>query len=86
MKEILKNNLFWFSWIITLLAYKFMYGGFHPEPVSRNFIKYYSETLVIIANLSPLYYSIENTIKNKKNTVQIGIVILSVFMQLYILW
>jgi hypothetical protein len=78
-------NLFCFSWVLTLIAYILMYGGFHPEPVCRSFIKYYGQTLIVFANLPSLFYALLYWNKNKKNSIDVFVIIASAMLQFFIL-
>lgn len=77
--------LLYYSWIATLLALIFLYGGFHPDGVAANFIKYYTKTLVLFMNFPVLIIAIRQMFKRESGARYLIIIVLSLTLQIYLL-
>lgn len=74
-----------FSWVITSLAMIFIYGGFHPNTITSNFIKCYGLILVLLANMPIFFSNVAKLFSRSINLKDILLILISLTVQIYLL-
>jgi hypothetical protein len=82
----MKNkNLIYFSYIITISAIIFAYGGFHPDMIAKGRILNFSLFLVVLAHLPAIYEVLLHLLKKEADVKYFSFLFLSLLIQSYLL-
>jgi hypothetical protein len=81
-----KNKiLIYFSWVITISAFIFIYGGFHPDKIAKGRILNFSIFLVVIAHIPSAFSLLSQVAKKVFSYKDALLLLISIAIQLVIL-
>jgi nitrate/nitrite transporter NarK len=82
----MKNkNLIYFSWFITISAFIFVYGGFHPDKIAKGRLLNFSLFLVLFAHLPAIFDVLFHLLKKEVDVKNLMFLVLSLLIQCYML-
>jgi len=75
-----KNSIY-FSWVNTISALIFVYGGFHPDMIAKGRILNFSLFLVLLAHLLAIFEVLFNPLKKEVDAKNLMFLFLSLLIQ-----